>query len=131
MSESITEVELTQPDTGKIDKQIAQLEAESNQLEKRIQKRRKQNTVDGERRHTIHRQISRLKIAKLVNAPDAVKFNYRVPFGCRGYELNDALGTVVEVRRSRATVLFLGKRWNIPLDDLIPADGQQGMFIPL
>jgi hypothetical protein len=65
-----------------------------------------------------------------------VRLRYRQPAGERCAHLNDKVGTLVAVRRTRCTVDFGDGercgRWNWPLSEIMPADEElQGAIINL
>ena len=73
----------------------------------------------------IERQLHRAKVAALIG--QRVKVRYRR----NGHpDLNDAVGTLTEVRRTRCTVDFgdLG-RWTMPIDDVAEVGCEQGTEI--
>jgi hypothetical protein len=57
-----------------------------------------------------------------VGVSDGVQIHLRLPAGYTGSEVNGQRGTLLEARRSRGTVEFRGKKWNIALGDLLPCD---------
>jgi hypothetical protein len=75
--------------------------------------------------NAIERQIHRTQVAALVG--QQVQRRYR---RSQHPELNDAIGTLTAVRRTRCSVDYghLGK-WSLPIDDVAEAGVEQGMEI--
>ena len=96
-------------------------------LQNRIKSRLKKNRDDEDEIFKLKAKQHKAKIAELVGKPNAVRRRFRAEFNP---ELNDALGTVLEVRRTQCTVEFgdLGP-WTVPIKNVIPAGDKQGMFI--
>ncbi len=115
---------------------IEKLESERRTIKGRRDRRAKEDEKDRERLGVIRNLLHRLRIVELEGKPDAVKVRFRMRPGDRCYFLNDALGTVEKVRRTRATVRFNKKRnekdydrWDWLIDELIPTGEEQGMVI--
>jgi hypothetical protein len=127
----MTEATAAPPDTDKINQEIVALQAERDRSWKRKKKLQEQIRQCEKREAEIMREIHRQRLLLLVGVPDGVRPHFRLNPGQRGYELNDAKGTLVVVRRTRTTVLFNGESWDFPTWELLPADQQQGMSIRL
>jgi hypothetical protein len=104
------------------------IEAHISKLQSRIAKRRKANQDDLELIVRLESKLHRSSVVEKLNVPDGVRTRYRNR--CRDKRLDEAMGTVTNVRRTRATVCFgsLGK-WNFPIGDLIPVEKQQGIAL--
>ena len=109
---------------------LDKLKAELDRLHKRAQKRRAEQEADQKRERVIKTAIDRNKVAELLNVPDGVTVRYRQSSG-RAAGLNDATGTVLEVRRTRCTVLFGDTKWSFPMENLLPATEKalQGFYL--
>ena len=59
----------------------------------------------------------------LMSLPDAVKYRFS------DSPLGSDMGTITEIKRTRATVICRGKSWNVPICDLIPAGDPQGFTV--
>jgi hypothetical protein len=88
------------------------------------------------REAALRRARQRLRLKVLVGVRDGVRSSCRYPAGTQGACLNDRLGTLVRMCRTRAVVDFgdVGgdtRHWRMPLTAIIPAGQEQGQFIPL
>ena len=117
-----------------IQEQRERLDAELRELKERAERRRQESYRDQKRHCAIQDALLRLRCLELLNVAGGVVMRCREPAGSRWSKLNDAAGTLVAVRRTRATVDFgeLG-RVNVALDDLLPAAERehQGVFIAI
>ena len=99
-------------------------------LNSRIHDRTKRNSADLGTISQLTRESHRLTILALVGIPDGVCVRYRN--ACLDQRLDDATGTVLHVRRTRATVDFgeLGK-WQFAIESLLPTAerANQGWFV--
>ena len=124
-----------------VKKRIAELNEERKRLDAQEDRREAAFRKYQKRCIAICRQLGRLelelqreqqeKIKPLVGVPNAVQMAHREPDGNRCAYLNDVLGTVTAVRRTRATVDFDvdgGNGWDFPLEELLPADATQGFM---
>lgn len=111
-----------------IEQQIASLESERQRITERRKRRRAAAERDEKRWVSIHDQLQRLAVLKLVGVPNAVKLKHAYPSGDKAARLNDKLGTIEKVNRTRAIVEFPGepRPWSWPIECLIPADAPQG-----
>lgn len=120
--------------TKDIQQERARLDAEMSRLKERFQRRRQEAERDHKREMAIHDALVRLRCRALLNVAGGVVLRCREPEGSRWSKLNDATGTLVAVRRTRATVDFgeLGKV-AVALDELLPAAERQhqGYFVAL
>jgi hypothetical protein len=113
-------------------KQAEALTAEADKLTKTIDRREGQNRKDRSRLNKIQFEQRRLAIVALIGVPDAVKTSRREAPGDPSYHLNDARGTVLEVKRTIALVKFnvqdkYNGRCRIRFFDLLPAADQQSV----
>jgi hypothetical protein len=123
----------------KIDAAIDALRQEQSRLAARVAARRKKYEAardkDDRRGRQIRHQIHRLQLLRLVGVEAGVRTTCTWPEGTKEAALfNKAKGTLLEVRRTRTTVLFDGQRWNFLLRDIQPADtpdNLRGLMIPL
>ena len=117
-----------------IAKQRAKLEKELGEIRHSRELRNKQSQIDSDRWHRIDDELRRLRCLELLNVAGGVVLRDRQPAGSRWAKLNDAAGTLIDVRRTRATVDFgeLGMV-TTPLDNLLPAAERdlQGHFVTL
>ena len=104
-------------------------EEEEKRLRLLLDTLRKEAAKVQERVDQIRAERHRLQLLALVNVPGGVQARFRLPAGARGAELNDQKGTLLQIRRSRATVVFSGEKWRIPLNDVLPVGETQGMTI--
>lgn len=102
--------------------------AERKQIEARFRRREKQHKADLDRHEEIGRLLEKLELAKLTGIEGGVKVRIRYEPGNPNAKLNHARGTLLKVNRTCAAVDFgeLG-RWNWPINELIAADGRQGV----
>lgn len=118
--------------TKDIQQERARLDAELLELKSRADRRRQEANRDHKREVAIHDALLRLRCLELLNVAGGVVLRCREPEGSRWSKLNDATGTLVAVRRTRATVDFgeLGKV-AVALDELLPAAERQnqGYFV--
>src|SRR5262245_33704451 len=106
---------------------IRALEAEARRLSRRVKARVRTGERDRARWRQVDAELRCLRLREREGVPDAVRIAYRVSEGQRGSALNDATGTLLEARRTWATVDFgTAGRWRIPLKDLQPAGEEQG-----
>lgn len=115
-----------------IQKQRERLEAERARLKERAARRRQEADRDLRRQLVIDDELLRLACLELVDVTGGVVLRTRLPHESRWSKLNDAAGTLIAVRRTRATVDFgeLG-RVSVRLDNLLPAAerGRQGFIV--
>jgi hypothetical protein len=120
--------------TTTIDPAEAKLRAELACISARGKRRAAAAAKDEKWRFAILHQLEALSLRKLLNVPGGVQTRYRVATG-KDSRLNDAPGTLTEIRRTRGTVLFMvdgqEQRWDFPLSDLKPATEPQGWEISL
>jgi hypothetical protein len=115
-----------------IAEQRERLTTEETRLRRKWDRLNEQAAKDQRRVDTIQAELRRLDFLELVGKPGAVKIRYRFPNGDRCAHLNDKPGTVLAVRRTRATVDFGDAgRWNWCLGDLLPLDKPQGEVLNL
>lgn len=115
-----------------IAQQRSELEAENKKLDARCKKLREERDKISERQSKIRDELHHLSILELVGKPNGVKPRYRYSTDERQAVLNDATGTVLEVRRTRALVDFgAAGKWNMYIVDLATIDAEQGMFFNL
>jgi hypothetical protein len=112
---------------GKAARKGEQLRGEQDRLIKRTRSLRAQLQKIDERQSQIRRELHRLDIEALVNVEGGVQLGCRYPRAHQLAGLNDVKGTVLEVRRTRATVAFGAEKWDMLLDSLKTATAQQGM----
>jgi hypothetical protein len=99
--------------------------------------RLREERADLERREAaLRRARRRLRLQALVGVRDGVRSACRYPAGCQGAALNDRVGTLIRICRTKGEVDFgqVGgdaRHWRVPLTEIIPADQKQGLFIPL
>lgn len=110
-----------------IEQRRAQLTAELASLKKRRERQHREREKDEKRWNEIDAELHRLSLLEILGREQGVKVRYRFPAGDRCAKLNDARGTLVAVRRTRASVDF-GEhgKWNWLLSDLLPVNGEQG-----
>jgi len=113
--------------TDSIDRQIDKLRAEQDKIKARAKRRQAEYGRDEKRWGQIYAAIHKLELTKLVGIEGAVKIACRFRDGDRCAHLIGLGGTILKIRRTRATVLFNGHRWNWTLGDLKAADQPQGM----
>jgi hypothetical protein len=106
---------------------IESLDAEIAAICRRIKARQQAAEKDRERAEQIRQERHRLVLFGVVGVAGAVQVRFRSPACWAESKLNDLKGTVLEVRRSRATVDFAGERWDYALKDLILAGEDQGI----
>lgn len=120
--------------TKNIQQERERLDAEMSRLNERFQRRRQEAERDHKRHCAIQDALLRLRCLELLNVAGGVVLRCRQPDGSRWAKLNDAAGTLIAVRRTRATVDFgeLGKV-TVALDNLLPAAERQhqGFFVSL
>jgi hypothetical protein len=120
------------PVDGKLQARRSVLEAERDHIHVRMRARQEEREKDEALLQLIRDELHRLDLLALVGVPGGVQLACRYPPGSDAARLNDRKGTLEAVRRTKATVDFGdGMRGNIPLKSLLPADRQQGLFIPL
>jgi hypothetical protein len=119
------------PADGGLQARRAALEAERAKIGQRSRARQEEREKDLDRERQIHNELHRLDLLALVGVPGGVQVDCRYPPGTDAGKLNDVKGTLEAVRRTRATVDFGGTRYSIPLDMLLPAGRQQGVFVSL
>lgn len=109
---------------------ISRLRSTQAQITRRMKARDAAQCADRDRLLDVESKIHSETIRGLLGIADAVRIGHRRPSGHRDARFNDALGTVVDVKRTRALVDYgaLGK-WSLPLTDLKPASAEQGMFV--
>ena len=95
-----------------IEKSIAAAKTKLRQLEKRVSEQF--STVRG-----LERKLQRLKVSELKQVPNGVKLSYSWHTDRRIVDLIGKPGTLIDVRRTLATVDFGGVRWDIPVENLI------------
>lgn len=111
------------------------LTAEQAEIRERIKCREQEverhNKPDRARLDEIADRLDTLAVMDLIGKPNAVQTRYR----CVGHnmeQLNDATGTIEKVGRKWLIVNFTpGGRWKFRAKDLLPADKQQSVLIPL
>ena len=116
------------------EQQIAKLKAELEKIHERRKQRSQKERADSERGFAIDRELHRLRLNALVGLEAGVMLRFRHPATDRCANLNDARGTLLDVRRTRATVDFGAHgRWNMKADSLIPSSEStlQGMLVVL
>jgi NADH:ubiquinone oxidoreductase subunit D len=110
---------------------LAEIEARLARRSKRIASLNAEQQHDHQDQARIEQSIRRERLKTLIGVPDAVRIGYRYPAGHQCAKLNDALGTILEIGRTRAVVLFrIGdteERWQWHLENLKFADELQGM----
>ena len=113
---------------------IAALEAEQQRLKRSIERQKKKLWSDERRVHQIRNEIHDEQMKALVGIRHAVKRRAR---DTQHYpELNDALGTITKVRRTRCDVCFTlagGKEeiFDFPLNNITAANAEQGETVYL
>lgn len=113
---------------------LEQLEAEQSAIRARQKRRKAAEECDWKRLREIERLIHRERIAALVGIQGAVKVACRKRQGHPEAFLNDARGTVLEVRRTLAQVQWdtpcprdgYNGQWQWHIDALMPAEQCQG-----
>jgi hypothetical protein len=119
---------------------IEKLGAEEKNLMKQKQRMTKQARKMNERYraiekriHAIHCQVRveqrRIQLEPLLNVPDAVQLAFRLPAAQKHAWLNDAKGTLIQLRLTRADVKFNGKEFSVPICDLQTAGETQGYTV--
>ena len=105
-----------------IQQERARLDAEKTAIDRRREKRHQDAERDTKRRQQINEALLRLDCLALLNVAGGVVVRHREPAGTRWAVLNDATGTMKEVRRTRGLVDF-GTHGDvlISLDGLLPA----------
>ena len=105
-----------------IQQERARLDAEKTAIDRRGEKRHQAAERDSKRRQQINEALLRLDCLALLNVAGGVVVRHREPAGTRWAVLNDATGTMKEVRRTRGLVDF-GTHGDvlISLDGLLPA----------
>jgi hypothetical protein len=110
----------------------APLLAEKTRLEKKMKRLDSQFRECSRRVNQIDRQLyfaeRRKTLAPLIGVSGGVKISYRVAPDDRDAWMNTALGTLLDIRRSRVTVDYGDhKRWNLHLRDVVPAGERQSV----
>jgi hypothetical protein len=111
-----------------IERQRAALEAERDRLTKRIKQAQKRIDDDKKAGRKVVQKLHRLSVIEALHVVDGVRLAYRG--WAKDKRLDDALGTVIEVKRTRCVVDFgsLGK-WRFPIEDVLPvASGEEQGF---
>lgn len=119
---------MSQPKRPKLDARLADRES----LRKAIERREAANRRDRGRIIELDAKIADERIRGLCGVTNGVRRRYRDAHHMP--ELNDALGTITEVRRTRCTVVYElpdGTETTVdaPLDGLLPAGQPQGEFV--
>lgn len=112
--------------TRTIHEQRERLTKEETRLRAKWDRLQKEADRDQRRVDAIKAELCRLEFVELIGKPGAVRVRYRFRLGDRCAVLNDRTGTVLAVRRTRATVDFGDAgRWNWLLGDLLPTEGNK------
>jgi hypothetical protein len=106
------------------------LEEEKKKLRREAEKLNEQYEKVSQRLERIQAERHRLRLLDLVGVPDGVQRRFRTPPGSKTARLNDQKGTLLKVRKTRGVVDWSGEEWDHPLDQLLPADQQQGFAVP-
>jgi hypothetical protein len=111
------------------------LEAEQRQLVKKRDALHSKLHPINAKIGTISRQLyemeKREQIATLVGVPNGVKVSRRGKYQGKWAWMDDALGTLESIRRTRATVDYSGRKVSVGVDDIIAADATQGFTLRL
>lgn len=109
------------------EQRIEKLQAEMKTIEARHKRRREADRKDNDRYMRIQDEIEREQLKTQIGKPVQVDCRGRFP----GQPwLDDAIGTLVKVNRTRALVEYPGRgEWSIPIRDLQPANEEQGFTV--
>ncbi len=115
----------------KIEARIAALTERIATRSKRLTKLTTEQNEDNSAKSRLQERLEVLAIKELIGQPGAVRVKYRRPAGHREAHLNDALGKVESVGRTRASVMFHldgrdDEQWRVPFDMLLKATEKQG-----
>lgn len=105
----------------------AALDAEEKRVKKRVEKLRKSLSQCQEELERIRQERLKLRLMPLIGIADGVRYTGR---GDNRVQCNET-GTLLEVRKTRASVQLAGTKWDIPLADLLPATLPPVEFIAL
>ena len=105
------------------------LNGEDAKLQTRFEKMVAENRAINTRRNEIRVELSKLALIDLIGVPNAVKLLHREPRVSKHEWLNDARGTIIEVKRTRVIAEFNGQKFWFHLEAIIPAGGNQTVGI--
>lgn len=116
--------------TSEINGELAKAEAERLKVRKQIARLNEQLRELRARDRKIGDQLQRLTVKSMVGKP--VRMKYRLPAGDRWACLNDVVGVLLKVGRTRGEVDFaVHGKLSVPIDEIASPEQEQGIVLSL
>ena len=114
----------------------AELQKEHEQIRLRRQRRKQADEKDAKRLQELDKLIDKENLRELVGVENAVKVRTRRLEGSEDSWVNEARGTIVKIKRTRATVRWnmtppngYDGQWEWSIADLLPVDDNRQGFM--